>query len=181
MQKSADFVTKLMIEYDVFVPLHIIGGVVAFSCLLTIVLYFTKANYLEFFRSLSWILLVGYLFLSLCATIFYRNKTEELRYSLYPLRSYVALYDKALIENVLNIFLFLPIGFLICVVTKNRNLYVAFCIGCVLSITIELIQLVSKRGVCNIDDLIHNAIGCLIGCGLFLVCYKRFVSIGHVK
>jgi glycopeptide antibiotics resistance protein len=43
-------------------------------------------------------------------------------------------------------------------------------IGCLLSAAIEILQLLTRRGVCNIDDVIHNTIGCAIGYGIFRLC-----------
>ena len=39
-------------------------------------------------------------------------------------------------------------------------------------IAIELIQLVSHRGICDIDDLLENGLGVLIGTGYYLLMRK---------
>jgi glycopeptide antibiotics resistance protein len=42
----------------------------------------------------------------------------------------------------------------------------------VLSFFIELTQLITTRGVFNVDDIIHNVLGCVIGFACFVLCYK---------
>jgi glycopeptide antibiotics resistance protein len=42
----------------------------------------------------------------------------------------------------------------------------------VLSLFIELTQLITTRGVFNVDDIIHNMFGCFIGFLCFKLCYK---------
>ncbi len=70
-------------------------------------------------------------------------------------------------EMILNIVLFVPIGFLICGAQKDISILQVCGIGCGLSLTIELLQLITQRGVCNINDVIHNTFGCAVGCGFF--------------
>jgi len=35
--------------------------------------------------------------------------------------------------------------------------------GCVLSISIEIFQYIYQRGFSEVDDVMHNTLGCLIG------------------
>ena len=93
-----------------------------------------------------------------------------MRYSLYPFLSYKELYDKSLAQLLLNVAMFTPIGFLFGAATRSMNMARILGIGCLLSLTIELIQLFSRRGVFNIDDIIHNVLGCALGYGVFLIC-----------
>ena len=51
-------------------------------------------------------------------------------------------------------------------------LWNAIKIGFGISLFIEVTQLISRRGICNIDDVIHNTLGCAIGFGGFVLCYK---------
>ena len=61
-------------------------------------------------------------------------------------------------EILINISLFVTIGLLMCSIAKR----VCF-IGCMLSILIELLQLVSGRGLCETNDVIHNTVGYMVG------------------
>ena len=66
-------------------------------------------------------------------------------------------------ENILNVFLFAPVGFLAGCGFKAMTLKKVLLFGGGLSIFIELLQFIFKRGFCEIDDVIHNVAGCLIG------------------
>jgi glycopeptide antibiotics resistance protein len=45
---------------------------------------------------------------------------------------------------------------------------VAIVCGSLLSSSIEVIQLISHRGLFEFDDIIHNTLGTVIGIGMFL-------------
>ena len=64
---------------------------------------------------------------------------------------------------MLNVCMFLPVGLFLKFGFQNLTWKKEFMIGFVLSVIIELSQLVFKRGLCEVDDVIHNVLGCLIG------------------
>lgn len=66
---------------------------------------------------------------------------------------------------LLNIMLFLPMGFLIPLIDRNRlaELDVSLVFGFCLSVCIESFQLIARMGTCDINDLIANTLGCLLG------------------
>ena len=78
--------------------------------------------------------------------------------------------NKLLAEIILNVLLFMPIGFISGIVFNNANIIKVIGFGCLLSLSIEIFQLLTMRGVCNIDDVIHNTFGCVIGFGIFRLC-----------
>lgn len=66
-------------------------------------------------------------------------------------------------NTVLNIVLFIPMGFLVPAIWKNyRSLKVMALMGLALSISIEILQIFTFR-LTDIDDLITNTAGTLIG------------------
>ena len=71
LQQEIGYVTKFMIEHDIVVPIPVIGTTIALMCLTIGILFLTKSTCSQFIRNASWCLLAGYLFLSLCATIFF--------------------------------------------------------------------------------------------------------------
>lgn len=77
-----------------------------------------------------------------------------------------------------NIFLFIPLGFLVPLVfNKVRTFWRCIPIGFLLSICIEVTQLLTKRGFCQLDDVIMNTLGCMIGFLIWRLMeynYKRF-------
>lgn len=59
----------------------------------------------------------------------------------------------------LNILLFIPLGFLI-------GGWKGLIAGFILSVTIEIVQYISRLGYCELDDIFNNTIGTGIGAGL---------------
>lgn len=172
MTLDIGYITNYMFGYDTGVPHAVTIGVIVFVCVIVIVLFRLKTDYPNFVRQASFFLFMGYLFLVLCATIFYREETFEKRYMFQPLWSYSNLYSKRVAEIIMNIVMFIPIGFFAGGALKKKHVWRAVEIGVVLSLFIEITQLISTRGVCNIDDVIHNTLGCVIGFLCFVFCYK---------
>lgn len=67
-----------------------------------------------------------------------------------------------------NVVMFVPVGVLAGWLWKWRGLWVA----AGLSLLIELLQLVSSRGLCELDDVLHNCLGAAIGVGIWMVCFR---------
>ena len=67
-----------------------------------------------------------------------------------------------------NILGFLPFGFFLPVISpKMHHAARVILLGAVASTAVELIQLVTRTGICDIDDVILNTIGAAAGYGLF--------------
>ena len=66
-------------------------------------------------------------------------------------------------NTILNIILFVPIGFLVPAIWKNyRSIKTMFFMGLALSVSIEILQIFTFR-LTDIDDLITNTAGTIIG------------------
>ena len=78
-------------------------------------------------------------------------------------------------ENYLNILLFVPIGYLVGLVVRKYRMMYAVLVGLFVSETIECAQLIWQRGTFDVNDLMNNTIGAMVG-GLIAVavmsCYK---------
>ena len=95
-----------------------------------------------------------------------------MRYHLCPLWSYTELYNTITAQLIMNIMMFVPIGFFSGVALKKKHIGNVVGIGLLLSLFIELTQLITTRGVFNVDDIIHNVLGCSIGFSCFVLSYK---------
>ena len=64
--------------------------------------------------------------------------------------------------------MFIPAGVLAGRIWRWKGLWVAagLCVG------IEILQLVTSRGLCEFDDVFHNMIGAVIGIGIAVVIEK---------
>ncbi|MFZ5354893.1 MAG: VanZ family protein [Bacillota bacterium] len=142
-------------------------------------------------RYRMWLLgiLIAYTLLLLWRMLFYaysdyiRQAEEVYRYSLIPfdtIQRYIvygsSLDIRIVIYNLLgNIAVFVPIGYLIKAVmhkTKHSALLLSFAY----IITLEFVQLITKRGVFDVDDIILNFLGCLIGSIAFMLCNEYLVT-----
>jgi glycopeptide antibiotics resistance protein len=117
------------------------------------------------------LLLVEYIFLLFCSTVFYRTTSELRKYDFHPFWSYKAIQEgraDLLPENIMNVVVFVPVGFLLgfriqdSSFTIRKALLVAL-MGCGISVTIEALQFLLKRGFSEVDDVMHNTLGCAIG------------------
>ncbi|MCR4585800.1 MAG: VanZ family protein [Lachnospiraceae bacterium] len=74
------------------------------------------------------------------------------------------LIDIALINLIGNIIMFIPLGILLPSLWKQLDSFIRCLIGCFgLILMVEITQLFTLRGSCDVDDLILNLAGCIIG------------------
>lgn len=67
---------------------------------------------------------------------------------------------------ILNILMFVPIGFLLPLLFKKcQCFYITYLAGFFLTLFIEILQLITKRGIFELDDILNNTLGCAIGLG----------------
>lgn len=106
------------------------------------------------------------------------NEKDGLRnINLIPFRT-MSPYLKNITENfafkniAANIVIFIPLGFFISQI-KSKNVFKTLIICLCVILTIECIQLIFKIGFFDIDDIILNFIGSLIGVFISLFVRKR--------
>ncbi len=74
---------------------------------------------------------------------------------------------------VLNILLFVPLGFLLPMYSdKLKKAYKVVGIGLAVTTIIEIIQYITKLGIFEIDDILNNTLGTLIGYSVFMMYTK---------
>ena len=131
------------------------------------------------------LIIIGLIFIYISVIVYYtlydRNIMIHYKYDLIPFWSYIAIVkgqQHLLYLNLMNILMFVPLGCMIRFVCREIKLsYIAFFAG-ILSLCIEAIQLVTKRGTFEFDDIIHNVIGCMIGIYIYnrlAIKYKEYV------
>ena len=114
-------------------------------------------------------LLIGNVFLILAETVLIRKPFVGEHINLELLWSWRA-WNVQRGQIIANVIMFIPVGVLTGLLWKWRGLWVAF--G--LSIAIELLQLITARGLCEFDDVFHNMLGAAIGVGIVMVGRKLF-------
>lgn len=79
----------------------------------------------------------------------------------------------AIINLVGNVIMFIPLGlFLPAIWEKFRRLWKTLLMTALIITVVELLQLVTLVGSCDIDDLILNLIGAALGYWLFRISHK---------
>ena len=120
------------------------------------------------------ILCVDYFALLLCSTAIFRKYSDKRGHDFQPFWSYDQ--NDLLYENIMNVVAFVPVGLLLGCAFKNMTWWKVIMIGVFVSLIIEIMQFMYKRGFAEIDDVMHNTLGCLIGYGLYSI-----VRIGYEK
>ena len=120
------------------------------------------------------------------AELFGRTQlTTQYRYNLVPLKEimrfityYSTLGTMAVFLNLAgNVLAFMPLGFFLPSVSGHRmGFWSIFCTSCALSVAIELVQLITKVGTCDVDDVILNTLGGILGYLVYNL-YKFFIKI----
>lgn len=132
------------------------------------------------------LLLCIYMLANVKETVLFRRAGEEMKAKWLPLWSYCAaisfsdgmqiLDTYLLYEIILNILLFIPLGYLLAFIWPgiydgHLPRVIGVCLLC--SSCTETIQLFGRIGLFEFDDLINNALGGMIGYGLYRTFYKR--------
>lgn len=135
-----------------------------------------KKGWREGLRASSKLLLVEWVFLILCTAVIYREVRDVRAFNLIPFDSYLNIpensyFIEAAAVNVLNVIMFIPIGLLLGLGFREVTWKKVLLISLGVSFSIELLQFIFKRGLCETDDLIHNVLGTIIGYALLRVAY----------
>lgn len=115
--------------------------------------------------------LAGYSFLLLAETVLIRKPFEGQHFQPELFWSW-RVWDVQREQILTNIIMFIPVGILSGLIWKWRGLIFAVC----LSVVIEILQLITIRGLCEFDDVIHNMIGAAIGVSI-MVLVNRFYKV----
>jgi len=117
-------------------------------------------------------LLIYWMFFS-----FGRTVQSEYSYNLIPFKTILGYFNKNVepYEFIINIFgnigVFIPFGILFPIIfnltqKKGNILFI------VLITTLEILQLITKRGCCDVDDVILNTLGFNIGYFIYVVYFS---------
>ena len=153
------------------IPAEVYEGLLAVFCL-GLVIFIAWKGFKTGLRYSAILLLVEYIFLLFCSTVFFRATSVTRQYDFHPFWSYQAIQEgkeELLAENIMNVVVFIPVGLLICIAFKQMTWWKALLIGCGISVTIEALQFFLMRGFSEVDDVMHNTLGCLLGYGIMTI------------
>lgn len=141
-------------------------GIFILACvIMSVCVYRKKMNIIQATAALVLVIFLGIVFGS---TVFTRTGTVR-QYELVPFWSWRVIIKyhswKLLKENLLNCILLLPAGVLFPIIANHKiKWYQALLGGVLISAVIEFSQLIFMRGLFEWDDMIHNGLGCMLGC-----------------
>ncbi len=147
------------------IPQEVYEGLLSVFCL-GLVVFIAWKGLKTGLRYSANLLLVEYVFLIFCSTVFFRTSGDTRQYDFHPFWSYQAIQEgreELLAENIMNVVVFIPVGLLLGIAFKQMTWWKALLIGCSISVTIESLQFFLMRGFSEVDDVMHNTVGCLIG------------------
>lgn len=160
----AYFLTDLKaIDYGI----SFIVGIVLFAGYILYIKFYKKQTF-TVQNVLLGIVFAGYIAILFGGTILNREMGEEYQMKLRPFWSYQVVIEykdySMLWQIVSNVLVFIPWGFLSAKLWDGMkkfgwNLYCSF----MLSVIIEGTQLVCKFGLFELDDILHNVLGAVIG------------------
>lgn len=124
-------------------------------------------------------LLICYMVVVLGATMFSRPSFETSSSSLHLFYSYKAAWNsfsKTEWRNIiLNICMFIPLGFLLPLLSSRfQSWWKTYLAGLATTLFIELLQLVTHRGIFELDDILNNFWGTMIGYGFIILIKDLF-------
>ena len=164
------------------IPQEVYEGLLSVFCL-GLVVFVALKGFKSGLRYSAILLLVEYIFLLFCSTVFFRATSVTRQYDFHPFWSYKAIQDgreNLLAENIMNVIVFIPVGMILgsflrvkgsstSEATKSMTWLMVAIIGCGISVTIEALQFFFMRGFSEVDDVMHNTLGCMIGYGIYSV------------
>ena len=109
-------------------------------------------------------ILAGYAFLLLAETVLIRDPFVGQHFQPIPFWSWRE-WKVQKNQILTNVVMFIPVGVLTGLQWKWQGLWAA----AGLSVVIEVLQLITQRGLMEFDDVVHNVVGALIGMAILMV------------
>lgn len=139
-----------------------------------------KTKALRAFGKVLFLLYVGFLIYFLFLAEWYGRTgvSEEYRYNLELFREikrFIIYRDQlgafAVFANLAgNILIFVPYGFFISMASRSRGFFKTLFFSMGLSLCVEITQLFSRVGSFDVDDILLNTVGGVVGYIIFLIC-----------
>lgn len=177
MSGYVDWLNNLYGGYGKFYFQSGVPDEIVYTCLALVVatcffLIIKQSSFKDIIRGTSVAILIVLLVILYCSTVIYRKNGVETGINLMPFWSYFAIMDgkeQMVLEKILNVLVYIPIGFLCGIVFKEKKLKYTIIVGVASSALIEISQYLFGKGFAELDDVIHNTLGCLIGYGMYLL------------
>lgn len=128
------------------------------------------------------VLLGMYLLIVFSATVFFRSAVQNGKIVAIPMWIYMEVMkgnpSVTSMDIVYNLFLLFPMGMLLAGIFPSIKVGHVLLLGLLISLGIETLQYLLCRGVSQLDDLVHNSIGCVTG---WYISMKVFMRIKQTR
>ena len=139
-----------------------------------------QAKRIRILGKILFILYIGFLIYFLFLSDWYGREgvMDEYRYNLElfkEIRRFIVYREQlgafAVFSNLFgNILIFVPFGFFIAMASSSRSFFKALFNSLGLSLCVEALQLVTRVGSFDVDDILLNTIGGVLGYIVFMIC-----------
>lgn len=162
------------------IPYHLCLIACVVFCVGTVVILWVKGVNRGWRYSMA-LLLAELLLLIYGSTVFFRETEANSCYDFNLFWNYQSTRAdlKKLPESILNLVLFVPIGFLLGVIFRRITWRLVLLMGACLSMSIEILQLILQKGCCDFNDLLFNTLGCILGFAIFHIAHSFFGAFRH--
>lgn len=156
----------ILFSYDTRVDFYVFWFILGLS-VLSFFAYLAFRQFKIDKRELYVVLFFEYIILVLLLTVFFRETPiypEGFQKSLFGDKTMLS--GSLFIERFFNIVLFLPIGALLFLLQNSHKMLHTFLFGLLFSSFIEVMQYVFNKGVADIEDVICNVLGVMLGAAI---------------
>ena len=165
---------------EIFVN-RIIISVIAFAVFCAVSIFLYKKHKFNKLQCGAAILLSLYIVVLLYFTVVGRYSHEEYEYQINFFTSYRWFFqyngEQVLRQLLINFVMLMPVGFLLPVVIKAKHKHlITMALSLLLTVFIETMQLITKCGSFEVDDIINNFIGAVLGMLIYALCSKLLKS-----
>ena len=109
------------------------------------------------------LVLVAYVVFLFYLTVLSRESSQKCTIRLDLFNSFLEVGRNRCRDLIQNVVGFMPMGVLVGILSSRHRVVKALLAGLLMSLMIESSQLIWKRGVFDVDDLVNNAVGAVIG------------------
>ena len=163
----------LVIEFEVYAfgAASIIPSIVYWVLLVVLVVDFALILFsqkTQKTQKMARLILLEWVVLIFCSAVIFREARVESAINLLPLSSYFCIAENSYLKevaviNLLNICMFLPVGFFLKCGYWSITCKKVLLAGFLVSFFVEFMQFTFSKGLCEVDDVIHNSLGCMVG------------------
>lgn len=164
-------------QFPIVIPWHVLTCACAAALVAsTVALIFAPKTLKYRLAVLVW--MVACVVVMVDVAVFSRTPSDSVERFMMPFWCVPKILDgnvTVISEKIYNILFFIPFG-LLCGLffpcrTVPRSLLACLC----LSVTIELLQVLTRTGTCELEDLICNLTGCLTGVSIVIAIRHLFI------